>query len=101
MYHDVREAVVKCGHCVVANRTSHKAQYILGRLETDEPFDVVSYDIWVPGIIEPRAKLAKTLSDKVEKIKNGAVMARHAAITGVCNLTGFAFAAFILDQIGF
>jgi hypothetical protein len=86
---------VKCAHCVVANSTSHKAQQILGRLASDEPFDIVSYDIWVPGITDPQGTGPSRLYDKVGKTRRGEAPIKQAAITGACNLTGFATAAFL------
>ena len=51
MYADVKAAVTGCGHCVVANNVSHQAQHILGSLTMDEePFDIISIDIWIPGV---------------------------------------------------
>jgi hypothetical protein len=83
MYEDVREAVVKCAHCIVANSTSHKAQQVLGRLDTDETFDMVSYDISVPGISDPRSTGSTKISHMEGKMRNGDISIKQAAITGV------------------
>jgi hypothetical protein len=46
----VKRMTTQCGHCVVANTTSHQAQQILHALSVDEPFDIIAMDIWHPGI---------------------------------------------------
>jgi hypothetical protein len=72
MYSDVRKAVLECGHCILGNNTSHQAQQILGSLSMDdEPFDIIAIDI----------------EDKA--------MIRQAALTSLCNLTGFATVGFL------
>jgi hypothetical protein len=80
MSKDIREAVINCGHCRVANSTSHEAQQIIGALSTDEPFDIISMDIWHPG---------KTKTDS--KYHN----VQKATLTCLCNTTGFASTAFV------
>jgi hypothetical protein len=79
MSSDIKEAVLTCGHCRVANSTSHRAQQIIGALSTDEPFDIISMDIWYPG---------KTINSQH---KSG----QKAVLTSLCNTTGFASTAFI------
>ncbi len=86
MYTDIRKAVLECGHCVLTNNVSHKAQQILGALDTDEPFDVISIDLWIPGATTKRIK---------DMIDSGEAVPRKAAMTGVCNLTGFAGVALV------
>jgi Integrase zinc binding domain len=51
MYSDMRKAVTECGHYILGNNTSHQAQQILGSLSFDDkPFDIISVDIWIPGV---------------------------------------------------
>jgi hypothetical protein len=63
---DVRENVRNCGFCVLGNNVSHKAQQILGKIDTDEPFDVISVDIWIPGETTPMLKHQLTYEEDQE-----------------------------------
>jgi hypothetical protein len=81
MSKDIREAVLNCGHCRLANATSHHAQQILKALSTDEPFDIISMDLWHPG------KTARNPDTKYQK----------AILTSLCNMTGFASMAFVQE----
>jgi Ni,Fe-hydrogenase III small subunit len=49
MYNDIQKAVVECGHCILENNVIHQKQQILGKLDYDEPFDIICLDIYVPG----------------------------------------------------
>jgi hypothetical protein len=100
MYSDIRKAVLECGHCILGNNTSHHAHQILGSLSIDdEPFDIISIDIWVPGATKAKGAFVE---DKA--------MIRQAALTSLCNLTGFATVGFLdsleedliilLDELG-
>jgi Integrase zinc binding domain len=85
MYSDVRQAVLECGHCILGNNTSHHAQQILGSLSMDdEPFDIIAIDIWIPGATKAKGTY---IEDKA--------MIRQAALTSLCNLTGFATVGFL------
>jgi Integrase zinc binding domain len=85
MYSDVRRAVLECGHCILGNNTSHQAQQILGSLSMDdEPFDIIAIDIWIPGATKAKGTY---IEDKA--------MIRQAALTSLCNLTGFATVGFL------
>jgi hypothetical protein len=77
---DIRKAVLDCGFCRVANATSHSAQQIIGALSTDEPFDIISMDVWFPGTTTPT-----TDGGRFQK----------AILTCLCNMTGFASLAFV------
>jgi hypothetical protein len=77
---DIRKAVLDCGFCRVANATSHGAQQIIGALSTDEPFDIISMDVWHPGTTTPTAEGGKF---------------QKAVLTCLCNMTGFASLAFV------
>ena len=79
MYTDVRKAVTECGHCILGNNVSHKAQQELDRLSVDEPFDIIAIDIWIPGVTEPK-----------ESLPSEEPPIRQAVLTSVCNLTSFA-----------
>jgi hypothetical protein len=83
MSSDVRAAVTECGHCQAANVTGHENQQILSGLLVDEPFDIISIDVWHPG---------KTTMDTK---KLGTERNQKAILTSTCNLTGFASLAFI------
>ena len=77
---DVRKAVLECAHCRVANAASHQAQQILGALSMDEPFDIISMDVWHPG-----TTFKNTTTTRNQK----------GILTCLCNLTGFASLAFV------
>ncbi len=79
MSRDIRKAVLECAHCRVANATSHQSQQIIGALSMDEPFDVISMDIWYPGTTQTNT--TTTTNQK-------------AILTSLDNLTGFANLAF-------
>ena len=83
---DVKLAVRGCGHCNVANITSHEAQQKLKTVVSDCPFDVWAFDVWKPGDIPSRGK------NKLPPAK--------AVLTGVEVMAGFAGAAelFSLDS---
>jgi hypothetical protein len=49
MASDVKQLTIGCGHCNAANVASHGAQQQLQTFETDEPFDVITLDVWRPG----------------------------------------------------
>jgi hypothetical protein len=82
---DVKEAVLKCGHCRVANATSHEAQQILGALTVDEPFDVITIDVWYPGKTDNKPPPTRGREDRFQK----------AILTCLCTMTGFASLAFL------
>ena len=79
MSRDIRKAVLECAHCRVANAASHEAQQIIGALSMDEPFDVISMDIWYPGSTKTNTTTTKN---------------QTAILTCLDNLTGFANLAF-------
>jgi hypothetical protein len=66
---DVQENVRNCGFCVLGNNVSHKAQQMLGKIDTDEPFDVISVDIWISSDTTPMPehRLKKIKKDKKAK----------------------------------
>ena len=84
MYDDIRRAVLECGHCILGNNVSHKAQQILGILSVDEPFDIIAIDIWIPGTTLAKNAL---LPDRSE--------IKTASLTSACNLTAFATVAYL------
>ena len=75
---EIKELTLGCGHCKAANVASHEAQQQLQTFEADEPFDVITLDVWHPG----RAATVKK--------GNGS----HA-VTCIDAMTGFATAAFV------
>jgi hypothetical protein len=81
MSRDIRNAVLDCAHCRVANAASHQAQQVLGVLSIDEPFDIISMDVWHLGT---RTKLT-TMTTHNQK----------AALTCLDKLTGFASLVFV------
>jgi hypothetical protein len=76
MTRDIREGVVGCAHCNLANTVSHEAQLKLNTLACDGPFDVVFIDFWSPGDIV----------DKQGNIK---------VLTYLDGMTSFAMASFV------
>jgi hypothetical protein len=64
----------------VENAASYQTQQVLGALSMDEPFDVISMDVWHPGM----TKLTTTTTHN-----------QKAALTCLDNLTGFASLAFV------
>jgi hypothetical protein len=60
---------------------------MLGKIDTDEPFDVISVDIWISSDTTPMPE------HRLKKIKKDK-KAKKASLTGVCSLTGFAMNAF-------
>jgi hypothetical protein len=82
MNQTIREAVLNCGHCRLANSTNHHAQHILQALSMDKPFDIISMDVWHPGKTD---KIG--LTEKVHKV----------ILTSLCNMTGFASPAFLSE----
>jgi hypothetical protein len=83
MSKDVRAAVIQCGHCQAANVTGHENQEILTGHSVDEPFDIISIDVWHPR---------KTTTDNK---RLGMERHQKVIITSTCNLTGFKSLAFI------
>lgn len=80
MFDDVREAVLGCAICNVANASNHEQRQKLGEISTGrQPFDVIAIDVWIPGTTNPD-----------DKIKN-----KQAVLTGICTMTGFAITGFI------
>ena len=75
---EVRQLTLGCGHCNAANVASHEAQQQLATFQADEPFDVITLDVWHPG----RAATVKK--------GNGS----HA-VTCIDTMTGFAAATFV------
>ena len=73
---DVREAVIGCGHCRLANATSHENQQIMRSLDSDVPFDVICLDVYSPGDIPTKFGEIKIL-------------------TNLCVMTTFASLAFL------
>jgi hypothetical protein len=69
-----------CEFCKVANAASHWAQQIIGALSTDKPFNIISMDIWHPGMMTSMSK-----GNRFQK----------AILTCLCNMTGFASLAFV------
>jgi hypothetical protein len=78
MSRDVRSAVLECGHCQAANVKGHENQQILAGQKVDEPFDIISIDVWHPG---------KTTTDTK---RFGTDRHQKAILTSTCNLKGFA-----------
>ena len=46
---DIKQLTIGCGHCNAANIASHEAQQQLAAFQADEPFDVITLDVWHPG----------------------------------------------------
>jgi hypothetical protein len=86
MSRDVRAAVLEYGHCQAANVTGHENQQILAGHHVDEPFDIISIDVWHPG---------KTTTDTK---RLGTERQQKAILTSTCNLTGFASLAFMAKR---
>ena len=59
---DIREGVLGCAHCNLANAASHEAQLKLNTLACDGPFDTVFIDIWSPGEMIDKAGNVKLLT---------------------------------------
>ena len=49
MARDIKQLTLGCGHCNAANIASHEAQQQLQTFQADEPFDVITLDVWHPG----------------------------------------------------
>ena len=81
MTQDIREDVVGCAHCNLANTVSHEAQLKLNTLACDGPFDVVFINFW-------------SLGDIIDKQGNIKVL------TYLDGMTSFAMASFALVQQG-
>ena len=75
---DIRQLTLGCGHCNVANIASHEAQQQLQAFAADEPFDVITMDVWHPG--------------KAATIRKG--NGTHV-VTCIDTMTGFAAATFV------
>jgi hypothetical protein len=82
---DVKDAVLKCGHCRVANATSHETQQILGALIVDEPFDDITINVWYLGKTNAQTPPQRGKEDRFQK----------AILTCLCTMTGFVSLAFI------
>ena len=54
--------VEACGHCCLANITSHETQMKLQTWESDAPFDVVFLDVWEPGDVLEKDGSQKVLT---------------------------------------
>ena len=75
---DIKQLTLGCGHCNAANITSHEAQQQLQTFQADEPFDVITLDVWHPG--------------KAATVKKGS--GTHV-VTCIDAMTGFAAATFV------
>ena len=75
---DIKQMTLGCGHCNAANITGHEAQQKLNTFEADEPFDVITMDIWHPG------KAASTRKGQGSHV-----------VTCLDAMTGFAAATFV------
>lgn len=75
---DIKQLTLGCGHCNAANATSHEAQQQLQTFQADEPFDVITLDVWHPG--------------KAATTKKGT--GTHV-VTCIDAMTGFAAATFV------
>lgn len=78
---DVRFNVIGCAACKLSNSASHENQKVLSALSCDQPFDVVTMDIWEPGYV-------------IEKSKK---VTGRKLVTHLDNMTGFAAIALIGD----
>jgi hypothetical protein len=79
MMKDIKEAVTQCGHCIVGNNTAHGGQKMWNAISTSEPFDIISMDIWHPGITYNKEQKDIDINEL-----DGALL------TSVCNTTAFA-----------
>jgi hypothetical protein len=75
---DEKQLTLGCGHCNAANATSHEAQQQLQTFEADQPFDVITLDVWHPG------KAATTKKEPGTHV-----------VTCIDAMTGFAAATFV------
>ncbi|KAI2508403.1 hypothetical protein MHU86_6077 [Fragilaria crotonensis] len=75
---DIKQLTLGCGHCNAANITSHEAQQQLATFQADEPFDVITLDVWHPG--------------RAATVKKG--NGTHV-VTCIDTMTGFAAATFV------
>jgi hypothetical protein len=75
---DIRQLTLGCGHCNAANIASHEAQQQLQTFQADEPFDVITLDVWHPG--------------RAASVKKGS--GTHV-VTCIDAMTGFAAATFV------
>ena len=78
MFVEIKEAVVSCAHCKLANATGHESQQVLGAISSDTPFDVIAIDIWSPGDV----------TDKYGNVKG---------LTSMDTMTGFASVTTLQD----
>jgi hypothetical protein len=83
MSSDIRFNVIGCATCKLANSASHENQKILTALTCDQPFDVMTFDVWEPGYVQ--GKSGKAIDKKF--------------VTGLCTMTGFAGLALIVDML--
>jgi hypothetical protein len=77
--------IAHCSHCIVGNNTHHNSQQILTTISTDELSDIISMDIWHPGITQGNSTSKKVDLARLKKI----------TLTYLCNTTGFTPTAFI------
>ena len=75
---EIKQLTLGCGHCNAANITSHEAQQQMTAFQADEPFDVITLDVWHPG---RAASVRKGNSSHV--------------VTCIDTMTGFAAATFV------
>lgn len=87
MYTYVTQQVKSCAHCILANNVSHKGQRILQSIETAEPFDIMAFDVWYPGVTT-EGDITKKADPKTTQ----------ALLTGVCTTTAFAGVA-LIDEV--
>jgi hypothetical protein len=57
---DIKNAVDKCGHCIIGNNADHSAQKVLNVVSMDKPFDIILMDIWHPGRTHKDNSMEKT-----------------------------------------
>jgi hypothetical protein len=62
MSEDIRFNVIGCATCRLANSASHENQKILSALSCDQPFDVITMDIWEPGYVAGKHSERKLLT---------------------------------------
>ena len=90
---DIYEGVQSCAHCILANNVSHKTRRILKAVDTAEPFDIMSFDIWYPGMT-----MTDGDEEGVEGIDGDKVRKNYQQrplLTGACTTTMFAGVALV------
>lgn len=75
---DIKQLTLGCGHCNAANIASHEAQQQLQTFQADQPFDVITMNVWHPG--------------KAANTRKGA---RTHVVTCIDAMTAFAAATFV------